>query len=356
MTVLELLESLVATPSLSGEEAAVARRLWGALAGRGLPAEVVQERNVLVRLRGRSPGPTLLFNSHLDTVPPVSGWTRDPFRPTREDGRLYGLGANDAKGCVAAMAGAVAAVAAAGGPLRGTLLFAATCSEEAGPSGLEALLPSLGPIDDAVVGEPTGLQICVAQNGLLILELTAAGRAGHAARPQLADNALYHAARDVLALEALAGRLDRDHPAGDGTSLAVTVLQGGDRHNVIPGECRIVVDLRTTSAHTPEYLVARVRGEVRSLVRVRSDRLRARATPPGAPVLAAARAALPDAPLVSSPTLSDWAHLEGVAAVKLGPGLSEVSHTADEWVEIGAVEKAAEVYRRIAAELLGSPK
>jgi acetylornithine deacetylase len=174
----------------------------------------------------------------------------------------------------------------------------------------------------------------------------ATGRAGHAARPNLADNALYRACRDVLALEALAPHLP-------GATLAVTMLQAGERHNVIPGEARFTVDLRTSAACTSDDLVHRMRAITASELRVRSDRFRAVATPGDAAILAAARSARPGATCFTSPTLSDWAHLaqagaEGkpVPAIKWGPGRSEVSHTADEWVEIAMIREAAVAYRR----------
>ena len=249
---------------------------------------------------------------------------------------MYGLGANDAKGCVAAMAVAFRRARIA----RGRLVFAAVCEEEIGRGGAEVFLPTLPPADEAIVGEPTGLQIATSQLGMLLLECEAKGRAGHAARPHLAENAIYAAARDILAVEALSIAL-----GGVG---AVTVVNGGDRHNVIPDRCRYTIDFRSEVPH--DVLIERVRAAVGAEVTVRSDRFRPVATPSDARVLAAARAT--GATAFASPTLSDWVHLT-CPAIKWGPGLSEVSHTADEWVEVAMVERAVEDYTRVIEQVLG---
>lgn len=342
----DLLRALVAARSPSREEGPAVDVLleWG----RGYETLRADRNLAFIRDSGR-PGPTLLLLSHTDTVPATPAWTRDPWAPTEEGGRLYGLGANDAKGCVAAMAHAFAHAEIGAG----RLVFAPVCEEEVGRGGLEVFLPSLPPPDAAIVGEPTGLEIAVAQNGLLVLDATVHGRAGHAARPHLADNPIYGLARDVLALEGLA--LDRIHPVAGRTTLAVTVVKAGERHNVIPDRATYTVDLRTTAAYTHAELPEIVRAAVRADVVVRSDRFHPVATPPDARILACVRAARPEAGTFASPTLSDWAHLRGVPAVKWGPGLSEVSHTADEWVELAMVDAAAVAYRRAVESFLEAP-
>lgn len=352
MSPLPLLEALVAARSPSREEGPCVDVIEAWLRARGFEPTRV-DRNVAVVKDSGVPGPTLLLCSHVDTVPATAAWTRDPWTPTREGPRLYGLGANDAKASVAAMAVAFAAAK----PRAGRLVFAPVCEEEVGRGGLEAFLPRLPVPDFAIIGEPTGLELATAQNGLLILDAVAHGRAGHAARPHLAENALYIAARDIVALEELASTgLDRVHATAGRTTLAVTVCAAGDRHNVIPGDARYTVDLRTTPAYTHEELVATVRSVVRAEVHVRSDRFRPVQTPDGARVLEAATRALlaagRSARQFHSPTLSDWAHLGHVSGIKWGPGLSEVSHTADEWVEMQAVEDAAGLYTRVVDEVL----
>ncbi len=347
--VVALLHDLVSARSPSREEGPSADVLeaWLQSARARIGGEVIREdRNVAAIRDSGAPGPTVLLLSHHDTVPATAAWTRDPWRPTIEEGRMYGLGANDAKGCLSAMCVAFANAALR----RGKLVLVGACEEEVGRGGAEIFLPRLPKPDQAIVGEPTGLQVAVAQNGLLILDCVTHGRAGHAARPHLADNAIYKGARDVLALEGL--QLERVHPVAGGTTHVVTVCAAGERHNVIPDRFTFTVDLRTTAAYTHDELVEIVRSQVSAEVNVRSGRFRPVATPERAPVLEAALRAVPGAAMFSSPTLSDWAHVQG-AAIKWGPGLSEVSHTADEWVELAMVERAVDAYGSVLAELLG---
>lgn len=337
--VLPLLGRLVAarSPSREEEPAVAVFERWAA--DNGLQVEGVG-LNRAVRKIGEKPGPTLLLLSHLDTVPATAAWSRAPWSPTRDGDRLYGLGANDAKGCLAAMMCAFVLAKVE----RGQLILVAAAEEEVGRDGFELFVPQLPAFDAAIIGEPTGLDVATAQNGLLVLDCMARGTAGHAARPHLANNAIYTMCRDILAVEGMV--FDRQHPVAGRTTHAVTVAAAGDRHNVIPGEARWTIDLRTTDAYTPEELTALVRARVDSDVTVRSSRFGAVSTPAGAKILAAALRAWPDAVEFASPTLSDWAHLRGVPAVKWGPGRSEVSHTADEWVDVTMVEAAVGAYER----------
>lgn len=346
------LADLVAAPSPSREEGPAVDVVegWAALPAASPVRTLRRDRNLAAFRVAARPGPTVLLCSHTDTVPPTSSWTRDPFAPALEahpgGERLYGLGANDAKGCVTAMMEAFRAA-----PIRrGTLIAAMVCEEETGRNGLEAFLPHLPPIHHAIVGEPTGLRVATAQNGMLILDCVAHGRAGHAARPWLADNAILRAARDIQRLTDL--RLDRLHPVAGATTLAVTMISAGTRHNVIPDRCQFTLDLRTTAAYTHDGLTDTLRALLESEVGVRSDRFHPVETPEGSPLLAAALRACPGEPF-ASPTLSDWAHLRGTDAIKWGPGLSEVSHTADEWIEAAMVERAAGAYAQVISELLG---
>lgn len=281
-----LLARLVAAPSPSKEEGPAVDLLEDFLKGNHPfpPHRILRaDRNLAAIRVGPLPGPTLWMASHLDTVPPTSSWTRDPFRPTVENGRLYGLGANDAKGCVAAMT-----LAFLGTPLeRGTLVLAATCEEETGRNGLEVFAKSLPPADHAIIGEPTGLQIAIAQNGMLILDCSAHGRAGHAARPHLADNAISRAARDIVRIDNLL--LERIHPASGATSKSVTILNAGSRHNVIPDRCTFTVDLRTTASYTHSELTQLFREHLESEVTVRSNRFHPVATPSDSLLLRAAQ-------------------------------------------------------------------
>jgi acetylornithine deacetylase len=346
--VTELLQELVSIPSVTGDELAICSFLATRLREQGLDVEV-SDRNLACRVRGKAPGPVLLLSSHTDVVPPGEGWTRAPFEPHRDGFRLVGRGANDAKASVASMAVAMQALAD-DPPERGEVVFAATCEEERGRKGLEAFLPSLGRIDAALVGEPTSLEPAIAQIGLLVLELVARGKAGHAARPASAINAISIAAADVERLHAL--RWEPQNAWVGPMTLQVTQIAGGHAHNLIPGECTMVVDVRTIPEIPPSDVVARVRATVQSEVRVRSERLAPVHTPHGAAILEAILSVRPEARPHGSPTVSDWAHLRGIPAVKIGPGESEVSHTADEWVDLRQVDEAPHLYERIARRYL----
>ena len=341
--VVSLLADLVAARSPSREEGPAADVIAAWCHGKG---DILRAGHNVAMIRSGAPGPVLLVCSHHDTVPATASWTRPPWEPTIDSGRMYGLGANDAKGCVSAMAVACAAA----NVRRGTLIFAAVCEEEIGRGGLEAFLPLLSPLDTAIIGEPTGLEIAVAQNGMLILDCVNRGRAGHAARPHLANNPIPAMARDILAVDQLT--LDRIHPAAGRTTHAVTLVHAGERHNVIPDEARWTIDLRTTASYTHAELAQIVANLVQAEVIVRSERFHPVQTPAGAAVLRAALKARPSAKTFASPTLSDWAHLGAIPAIKWGPGLSEVSHTADEWVELAMVEAAVDAYRATIEELL----
>lgn len=348
----ELLQRLVATPSVSRDEAAVATVLCEWLAARGVGAERVDGDNVVVRVRGAQPGPRLLLNSHLDTVPRKDGWTRDPWGAAIEGDRLYGLGSNDAKASVAAMAAATVALAREGLAC-GELVFAATVMEETGGGGLEHIRPSLGALDGALVGEPTSLQGALAQGGLLILEATAEGRTAHAARPAEGINAISIAARDIVAVESVA--LDREHPFLGRSTAAVTVVRAGDRHNVIPDRCEFTIDVRYTPSYAAAELVERFAAVMRSKLRVRSERLRPVETDADSAIARALRTASPAIQFFGSPTMSDWVYLRDVPAIKIGPGDSERSHTPDEWVALDHVRRAVTLYRDAARAFLTAP-
>ena len=351
----DLLSRLVAIPSVSRQEDRVAGFLRDLLADQGLDARRVGN-NVICAVQGARPGPVFLLNSHLDTVPARDGWLTDPWEPTIVEGRLVGLGSGDAKASVAAMACATAQIAREGLD-RGTLIFAATCNEEIADPGIEEILPELGRIDAALVGEPTSLQAAVAQGGLLILEATARGRTAHAARAHLGLNALTVAARDLIALDALV--LDRDHPFLGRSTANVTVLRGGSSHNVIPDACDYTIDIRYTPAWSPDELVALIDAATEAEIRVRSQRLVPVETSTEAPVARCLKEAHPEVSFFGSPTMSDWVFLKGVDAIKIGPGDSPRSHPANESVAVEEVERAVAVYAGCVRALLdgrdGSP-
>jgi acetylornithine deacetylase len=339
--VLAKLSVFVAFKTVSGDEGPLAAHIAEICRAQGVEAEV-SGRNV-VASRGAGP-PRLLLNSHLDTVPPVAGWSGDPWTPRIDGGRLRGLGSNDAKASVAAM---LEAFLTASLPSAGTLIFAATCDEETGGEGFEKLAPSL-PFDAAVIGEPNDFSVAVAQKGLVKLRLISKGKAGHAARPHLAQNAIVAAAKDALAIEAL--RFDVEDPHLGRPTVSVTMISGGTKSNVVPDRCELTVDGRTVPGFDNDALIAAVRAAVSSEVEVRSSRLKPVAGEGGSRIARAALAAMPGRSLTGFPSVSDLAHVGGRPAIVFGPGTPDQSHAADESVSLDAVAAAPEVYRRVIRE------
>lgn len=339
MKVHELAELLVAIPSVSGDEARIAAGLSVCLLGRGCNVRRAGNNLWFEVGAGR---PRLLLNSHIDTVPAASGWRRDPFTPAWEEGRLYGLGANDAKGCVAALV--AAAMSLRPGTFDGTAVFAFTAEEETGGAGLATILDEIGPLDAAVVGEPTGLAACTAQRGMLLLRCTARGRPGHAAHADGAENAIHAAARDIARLS----ELEFGGSAHGPVRAQVTQVAGGMRRNQIPDSCEFFVDIRTAPGSDHERLVAELRGRLEADVAVHSARYLPKATADDAAVVRAALAAGAGAPVFSS-TTSDWAFLGDLPAVKIGPGDTRRSHAADEYVTRSELEAGARLYAGLIA-------
>jgi acetylornithine deacetylase len=345
---LDLLKAMIRFPSLSGEEAEVADFVEAHVRAAGLPGVSVLRHDDNVAVMLGTGDDTLLLNSHLDVVPPSTDHPFDPFDPVVRDGELYGRGSVDAKASGAAMLTTLLALAADGyDPPGGRLVVALTTCEETGGgyNGLAALRPHLPPLAAALVGEPTEMQPCVAQKGLLILRLEAHGQTAHAARAHLGDNAIVRAARDIQRLEGV--RFDRDDPYLGRPTLSVTTIEGGTARNVIPDRCTLHLDIRTTPAYTHDEITAQVAARVESAVHVHSGRIIPVATPPDARIVQACRAALPTAEPFGSPTASDWIELPDLPVVKIGPGQSERSHTPQERIRVTALPEAVAGYRAI---------
>lgn len=343
-----LLRELIAVPSPSREEQEAVRLAAERLRDWGLDARL-EGNNVLAISPDFDPGrPTLLLNSHLDTVRPAAGYTRNPFAPDVEGDRLYGLGSNDAGASAVSLAAAFARTV---GKANVNLVLALTCEEEVGGlNGIRYILPLLEErgirIDMGIVGEPTGLNPAVGERGLVVLDCTARGRSGHAARNE-GVNALYIALDDIAALRAL--RFPRESELLGPVKITTTMIQAGTQHNVVPDECRFVVDVRTTDAYTNEETVDLIRAAIRSAAMPRSTRIRASAISADHPLVRAA-VAKGGEPFIS-PTTSDMSSMSAFPTIKLGPGDSARSHTADEFVEISQIEKAIEIYKHIILSL-----
>lgn len=350
-TEITLLRDLVAIPSVSGTEERIGRFVEEWARERGLAAARGDD-GVLVTLEGGRPGPALGFVSHLDTVPAGEGWARPPFEPVIEGTLLYGRGSGDAKASVAAMLTAVHDLASRRDTLAGKVLVLLGYGEETKHTSMPALVDRAGPIDAAVVGEPTNLQAAVAQRGLLMADLVARGDQRHAGYAGDGEfrNAITLLARELVKLDGLLS--DRVHPVLGTTTVTATMLEAGVSRNVTPPVARAVLDVRSTPAWTHEEVAAALAARLQCEVQVTSQRLVPCETPAGSALLAAARRARPALETFGSPTCSDWVFVRHADAIKLGPGTSRRSHTADECVDLAEVTEARDFYARLAGEYL----
>jgi acetylornithine deacetylase len=344
----DLLLRLVATPSVSGNEAAVVELLREELARDGF-APTVSGRNLWCALEGRRPGRTLLWEAHVDTVPTSPAWTSDPWKPLRANGRVQGLGANDVKGGAAAMVFALRELAK-DRDFAGTLLFAACCDEETGGQGLEVLRAELPRIDAAVIAEPTHLRVATAQRGLMRVVVRCDGRAAHAARPWQGENAISLAMRDLAAIAAIDA--PRENPLLGRATCTPTLVEGGTKANVVPAHCRYTLDVRPTPEHDNAFWERAIRGAARGTVEVMRNRIVPVWTDAADPLVVAALGATGTDAAVGFGGVSDLFHVRDVPGIVLGPGLSEQSHVADEWIEEDEVVRAVAVYRDAARRYL----
>ena len=337
---ISLLQKLIAIPSLSRDEGAVADFLENWLREEGLAPH--RCGNNLWCCHGS--GPAVLLDAHIDTVKPVAGWTRDPFTPSLEGGRLYGLGSNDDGASVVALIAAYKQLCAKPQPY--TLILSLSAEEEtSGRKGLEISLPEMeaacGPIAFGVFGEPTSLEMAVAEKGLMVLDCTVEGVAGHAARNN-GVNAIYKA---MDAIEWFRSKqFEKVSPLLGPVKMTVTQIQAGTQHNVIPDLCSFVVDIRSNGLYTNEELLALIQAEAPCQAVARSTRLCGSSIAEDHPLVKRAQAL--GIPTVGSPTLSNQA-LCRFPSVKMGPGDSVRSHTADEYVEVADISKATELYVRL---------
>lgn len=343
---LALLKQLIAVPSFSREEQGTAGLLLRFLQNKGIAAQRLLN-NVWARNQYYDPHkPTLLLNAHHDTVKPNSAYTFNPFHPREKEGRLYGLGSNDAGGCLVALIAAFLYFRERR-DLRYNLILAATAEEEiSGTQGIEALLPELGPVDAAIVGEPTQLEMAVSEKGLLVLDCTAHGLAGHAARAE-GDNAIYKAMHDIEWFSSYV--FPHLSPTLGAVKMSVTMIRSGEQHNVIPASCSFTVDVRVTDTYSHEEVLATIRAHVQSEVHPRSLRLRSTTIAEDHPLVAAGRKLGRHS--FGSPTLSDKA-LMPFPALKIGPGDSARSHIADEYIFVHEINEGIDTYIALLQQLL----
>lgn len=333
----ELLRQLIATPSVSREEEAATDILESWMSAAGLNPH--REKNNLwaVAPDYDSQRPTILLNAHIDTVRPVATWTRNPHNATIEGDTLYGLGSNDCGGGLVSLLQAFLHLRTL--PQHYNLIYLASAEEEiSGANGITHVLPLLPPVTLAVVGEPTSMQPAVAEKGLMVIDMTSHGKSGHAARGE-GVNAIYAMLDDLMWIRDY--RFEKVSDLLGPTLMSVTVLNAGTQHNVVPDVCRAIIDVRTNELYRNEEAFEIIRSHVSSDVKARSFRLHSSSIALDHPLVR--RCTAMGMRPFGSPTLSDQAHMP-FTSLKLGPGDSSRSHTADEFILISEISDAIEKY------------
>jgi acetylornithine deacetylase len=344
---IDLLKQLIATPSFSKEEDNTAMII----------TDFLDKQHTNIQCKGNNvwawnidfsdSKPTILLNSHHDTVKPNKNYTLDPFSPIEKDGKLFGLGSNDAGGSLVSLLAAFLNFNHQFN-LKYNLIFAATAEEEiSGTGGIELILPELGPIDFGIVGEPTQMQMAVAEKGLMVLDCIATGKAGHAAREE-GYSAITKAIKDIEWFSSY--KFDKVSDLLGPVKMSVTVIETDNKaHNVVPAQCKFVVDCRVNELYTFEEMLDVIKQNVQSEVKPRSTRLRSSSIALDHPIVQAGLRMKRN--YYGSPTTSDKA-LMNFPSLKIGPGDSARSHTADEYIYIDEIKEGIELYIQLLNEII----
>ena len=343
---IELLKNLISKQSFSGEEDETALLIMQWFSDHTIQFERVKN-NVWAKNRHFNPSKkTILLNSHHDTVKPNKGYTRNPLSPAIEDGKLYGLGSNDAGGCLVSLLATFTYFYEREDLKYNFVIVASAEEENSGPNGLNSMLKIIPEIDFAIVGEPTLMQLAIAEKGLMVLNCEAKGTPGHAAHGT-GDNAIYNAIEDINWFQ------NFEFPKVSETlgkvKMTVTQIEAGNQHNVIPSHCKYVVDVRVTDAYSNQEVFEIIDANVKSEVCPRSLRLNSSSIPKEHPIVQAGIKLGRET--YGSPTLSDQAVLS-CPSLKLGPGQSLRSHTADEFIYLNEIEEGIDLYIKLLEEII----
>lgn len=334
---IELLTNLIKIPSISRQEDAAADYMQQWMQEHGLNPTRVKNNLWLMAKDYTDKRPTLLLNAHIDTVRPAEGWTKDPFTPTVDGDHLYGLGSNDCGGGLVTLLQVFRILKDQKRSFN--LIYAASAEEEvSGKEGFTLLRESLPQVDVAIVGEPTGMQPAIAEKGLMVVDVTVHGKAGHAAREE-GINAIYKAIDQINWIRNL--KFPKISPTLGQMKLTATIIQGGTLHNIIPDTCNYTVDIRTTDLYTNQEVLDYLCDHLEADVRARSTRLGSSCIPENHPLVR--RCVEMDMKPFGSPTLSDQA-LMPWPSMKLGPGQSARSHTANEYILLSEIKNALHTY------------
>jgi acetylornithine deacetylase len=343
---IELLKQLIAIPSFSKEENGTADAIEAYMKSKGVAVKRHLNNVWAPNKFFDASKPTILLNSHHDTVKPNKSYTKNPHQAIVEDDKLYGLGSNDAGGALVSLLAAFLYFYDKQ-KLKYNLVYAATAEEEiSGANGIVALLPLLGKIDFAIVGEPTQMQLAIAEKGVIVLDCIAHGKAGHAAREE-GVNAIYKAIKDIEWFKAY------DFPKKSEllgpVKMTVTIIKAGSQHNVIPDTCEFTVDVRVNECYTNEEVLEIIKKNVECEVKARSLRLKSSFIPEEHPIVQAGK------PLglktYGSPTISDRA-LIPFTSLKVGPGDSARSHIADEFIYLDEIKTGIDLYIKMLEKII----
>lgn len=343
---LNLLRKLISIPSMSREEENTASAIEQFLEDQGVKTHRMINNVWAYNEHFDSKKPTILLNSHHDTVKPNPGYSRDPFAADIIDGKLFGLGSNDAGGCLVSLI-AVFIHFYNEKNLKYNLCLAVTAEEEiSGKNGIELILPQLGQLEFAIVGEPTLMQMAVAERGLMVLDCVAHGRAGHAAREE-GENAIYKAMKDINWFKTY--EFAKKSALFGPVKMSVTIIEAGSQHNVVPAVCNFTVDVRVTDAYRNEEVLKIISQNVDCEVNPRSTRLKPSSISLDHPIVKAGIALGRET--YGSPTTSDQALLD-IPSLKMGPGDSARSHMADEYIYVKEIEEGIDLYIKLLTEIV----
>ena len=341
-----LLKELISIPSFSSEEDQTAARIEQWFSDHDIPCERQQNNVYAFNANFDESKPTLLLNSHHDTVKPNSAYTKDPFQPQVEDGKLYGLGSNDAGGALVCLIALFTHYYAHPNPSYNLILAATAEEESSGANGLNSLLPHLPPIDVAIVGEPTLMQLAIAEKGLVVFDGKVAGTASHAAHPN-ADNPILKLPKVIEWIDNFS--FDKVSEILGPVKLTVTQVNAGKQHNVVPADVDVVIDVRVNDCYSNQEIVHLLQQDAPLTLTPRSTNLNSSSIPVDHPLVQAGIAL--GRATYGSPTLSDQAKLS-CPSLKLGPGDSTRSHTADEYIHLHEIEEGIALYIALLNKIL----
>lgn len=337
---IELLKSLIRIPSVSRDETSAVDFLESWLKQHNLPVQRKGTNLWIKQFDDSDTKPVILLNAHIDTVKPASGYTRDPFTPEVEGDVLYGLGSNDDGGSLVALLQTYLNLVSKPQPYN--LIWSATSEEEvSGKNGIDLIFDEIGRVDLGIMGEPTGMQMAVAEKGLMVLDCTAKGKSGHAARNE-GVNAIYEALTSIEWFRT--HQFEKVSPFLGPVKMSVTMVNAGSQHNVVPDTCTFVVDVRPNGMYSNVELLDLIKSAVPCEVKERSTRLNSSSIDINHPVVK--RGLELGLTTFGSPTMSNQA-LCPFTTLKIGPGESSRSHTADEFIKISEIQQGIEIYTKL---------